>query len=174
MKNRLVWAGVLAAITVGVALGVNYTKQSYVAMTNSLIDSTPIGNTTPSNGKFSHFTLSGGAPAGMVLTGNGSEYLPAKPTTVVTTTQVGCLFPAWNNLVHCNQTFAWIPAFPDANYDIIGCFASTPNAATVAISQENEGSAKNKDGFAMGQTLLMINGAGSGWRPNVTCAAVHR
>lgn len=186
MRNRMILAGVFLTITV-IALAANYTKQQHVAMTNSTIDSTPIGASTASTGNFTntstnnlntnHLTWQGGAQTNYVLTGNGNEFVPAPipvppQLQIVTATNSGCLFGAWNNLVSCSFTFTWNGAFQDDNYRIIGCLANTNNGASVIVSQAG-GQTGNGNGFPMVQTLVMINGVGSGWRPQITCSAVH-
>lgn len=51
MRKVFMYLGIVI-IGATIAAAANYTKQSYVQMTNSLIDSTPVGNTTPAAGRF--------------------------------------------------------------------------------------------------------------------------
>jgi hypothetical protein len=53
-------------------------------MSASGINNTPVGNSSPSTGKFTTLTLASGAPSGQVLTGNGTSYVPALPASPFT------------------------------------------------------------------------------------------
>jgi hypothetical protein len=85
-------------------------------------------------------------------------------------TFTGCGFPAYNNLVSCYGTAIWNTAFVDNNYSIDGCFVLSGRPASVIVAGT---SSKTNTGFTFVQTLVMINGSGSGWTPTVTCHGHH-
>jgi hypothetical protein len=183
---------VVVLFLVSVAWAINYTKQYNTHLLNSLVDNTPIGQSQAAAGTFTtlngssstisgnqnvgSFQIGGGAPNGQVLMGNGSTYIPQTivippaGSQIVTNTVTGCTPPAYNNLVSCFGTFNWSTPFPDTNYNIIGCIVNPSNGASLIAAQVG---AKTSSGFPYVETLIMINGSGGGWTPQITCSAYH-
>jgi hypothetical protein len=183
---------VVVLLLVSAAWAINYANQYNTHLLNSLIDNTPIGSQQASSGNFTSingssstisgnqnvgsFQIGGGAPNGQVLMGNGSTYIPQTinippaGSQVVSRTVTGCSFGSYNNLVSCAGTFTWSTPFADTNYDITGCIANSNNAASVIVAQTGT---KQTFGFTYVETLIMINGAGGGWAPQITCSAYH-
>jgi len=95
MKNRFLLLSAVLLVTLSVAFGVTYTKQSYVQMTSSLIDSTTIGQTTPAPGVFTSL-------------GASNASLGVLNATNIGTSQPGT--GAFTNLNATNGTFGTITA----------------------------------------------------------------
>jgi hypothetical protein len=183
---------VVVLFLVSVAWAINYANQYNTHLLNSLVDNTPIGQSQAAAGTFTtlngssstisgnqnvgSFQIGGGAPNGQVLMGNGSTYIPQNivippaGSQVVSTTITGCSFGGYSNLNSCAGTFFWTTPFGDTNYDITGCIANSNNAASVIVAQTGT---KQTYGFSYVATLIMINGAGGGWAPQITCSAYH-
>jgi len=82
----------------------------------------------------------------------------------------GCRPAAYQDLVSCFGTATLPKAYGDMNYFVDGCNSSSGNAASGVVSVTG---ALTATGFPYVYTLLMNNGAGSGWSPTVTCHVHH-
>ncbi len=82
----------------------------------------------------------------------------------------GCRPAAYNDLVSCFGTATLPEAYSDTNYLVEGCNSNSGNAASGVVSVTG---ALTPTGFPYVFTLLMNNGAGSGWSPTVTCHVHH-
>ena len=80
--KRTKYAVITAVVGLAVMLSAwGLTKLTQVAIVNSTIDSTPIGNSSASTVNSSGYRYNGAAPLGHTLVGDGSHYVDAAPAT---------------------------------------------------------------------------------------------
>lgn len=120
MRNKTLATFILVLLTVGVAFGL--TNLTYVAITNSTIDSTAIGSSTPSTGVFT--TLKANTPA---TTDNSTNVA----TTAWVRNYSGMAEGAYFTTGFCTTggaeqkcpagPFTWPTAFPSGSVPAIAC-----------------------------------------------------